>query len=1534
MPHTGHLSLEKLEPESLNLLSEQERAHLATCPQCRIEARLLREAFGVGVRTDTSAPHPHSGHDLACQIASQASDVLRVLSGISSGHGELSAVHPLARFHRTRWLGTGPNCVVFAVRDRDNGQRLAIKVLRSFDPTWLDHFRKAYERFSSVEHPNFAGIQQCWLSNQPAYCSVKLLQGDALIDALRRTSNWRQATAPAFDPIQVRHSFHQLAGVLSTLHRDGFVHGNLKPTNVFLEPNGRVVLTDAGCHSLTSTSDPYRAPENTGRAGRSSTDDWYALGALLCQALSGWLPTEIRRPELLDLLRLHAEDEVDLVDLCRQLTDPDPKKRPSPDDVTDCLSAQTLPTLDDPEMSGQTGLGRDTATMLGKGQAQAEPPKRFGAYLVERELGRGGMGVVYRCRHRDSGAPVAVKTVRVFRKQALSGIRSEIQALARANHPGVVRILDQGVQDGASWYAMPILEGVTLRRFGPTQDWQDSIGGTPDESALLKVLSVIHGVCSTLAHLHPKGLIHRDLKPNNILIKPGGDPVLVDFGLSANFGGTINREVLETNPTMAGTVPYMAPEQIRGELVDARADLYALGCIIYELVTGNPPFAGSSMLETLSRHLTETPRPPSEIVSEIPSELETIILRLLSKRSQERLGYAEDVANMLLEIGAQPVYSLPEGGRVYLYRSQLFGREAEFAAVDRCLTAAEDGIGSLLLIGGESGIGKTRFAMEVAKHATRRGFFVHTGECLKMGVSKMDPAAGVPLRPLRSSLQAMVDRCRDLGPSEESRLFRGRGNVLAQYHPPIGELPSQKTFGTPATLPADAARQRLLSYLAETYCALSEKGPLALILDDLGWADDLTIDFLRFLVQSGRLEQDPICIIGTYRTEETDAPLGQLESDRVITVKLTRLEDHAVSEMINEMLAWNQNAEVPIRLLAQYSEGNPFFVAEYLSVAIAEGWLRRDAGGGWTLGDAPDSESGAYPLPIPQSIEELVDRRISTLSDNGREILITAAVIGRQIDTPLLERAMPPDTDFVLGLDELVKQKTLEETDEGLSFAHDKIREGAYQTLSRSRQRELHRNVALAMETLGDEECHKRAAQLAHHWDKGGDAARAIEHYQLAAHQAKDSFSHKEARRLFRRLIDLWEPPNRLRIEAKCELAAEVLSFVGRGKEAIDLCRSGLEEANQLDDESIQAKCLHTLANLLNDIGEFDEAEKYGERALTCFRNIGDPKWEALTLSNLGRSHFARGLPQALDVCEQALAMQQQIGDWRSAGRTMNRIAGIWKDRGESARACELFKEALQVVRRVQDHQGEGMVICNLGITYLGMGHYEKAEKTFEKALAAHREIGHRVSEGITTMYQGVLSKEHGRLDEALRRFEEALTIHREINNRRWEGVACAHLAELHIEVGHPDKARLELDQALNIHRQLNDRTMAIDTLCHIAALERLTTGQLDVTERLLDEADALANQVENQLAVVQYLCERGYLLLAKGEKPVTVLEKIEKLMAESKDETGSTTHELIVAFLATVAAFEAARPLFRGQLRDQIPAGLRQWLKLNPSPE
>lgn len=267
-------------------------------------------------------------------------------------------------------------------------------------------------------------------------------------------------------------------------------------------------------------------------------------------------------------------------------------------------------------------------------------------YVLEEELASGGMGALWLARDEVLGRSVAIKVLHDHLSkdaELLGRFRMEAVAAARLSHPGVVRVFDTGTSDGVVFIVMELVEGQTLA------DLLEERGAlTPGEAC-----SIAQGVLQALAHAHREDVIHRDVKPGNILVGRSDQVKLADFGIAkAAFG----EEDLTTTGNLLGTSRYLSPEQVSGGPVDARSDLYAVGVVLYEMLTGRPPFVAETHIATATMRLTNDPQPPGSLKPGIPRRLEAVVMKALSRDPAGRYGSAEEMSSALDDAspGAEP----------------------------------------------------------------------------------------------------------------------------------------------------------------------------------------------------------------------------------------------------------------------------------------------------------------------------------------------------------------------------------------------------------------------------------------------------------------------------------------------------------------------------------------------------------------------------------------------------------------------------------------------------------------------------------------------------------------------------------------------------------------------------------------------------------------------------------------------------------------------------------------------------------------
>jgi predicted ATPase len=1229
------------------------------------------------------------------------------------------------------------------------------------------------------------------------------------------------------------------------------------------------------------------------------------------------------------------------------------------------------------------------------------------------------MGVVYRAQHSGTGARVALKTVHVPRAALLQSIRREIHALLRLSHPGVVRVLDAGLDDELPWYAMELLEGPDLG-----EAWRARLGGQrprvlPD-AALRELLGIVRRLCEALAYLHGEGIVHRDLKPGNVFVLAGDRPVLVDFGLASRLVGASGREALQAVAEAGGTLGYMAPEQGRGQLVDARADLYSLGCMLYELLAGRPPFVGDNPVQVLWQHFEQEARPLSELVEGVPGEIEDLVLRLLAKDPRERIGHADDVAAALAALGAQDGSSgAGLRPRPYLYRSGFVGRRQVMERLRRRLEALQQGSGGLVLLGGESGAGKTRLAVELGREAARLKLQVFAGECL---------AGEAPaLASLRGTLRIAADHCREAGRDETQRVLGPWVRLLARYEPLLATLPGVADLPEPAELPGSAGRLRLFFTLTGALVALGQGKPVLLLLDDLQWADELTISFLDFLQRGRRVEALPLLVVGTYRSEhrseELQGLLGRCSPSQI--VMLEPLDEQAVAEMAGEMLGMDRPPALFGRILASRSEGNPFFVSEYLHAAVAEALLYRDESGHWQAAEPAavrTAEEAYASLPLPRSIRELVERRLEGLPAGSRALVEAAAVVGRQAPIELLQRMLGTrHTELFEASSETLRWHILEEIEpdpaqrtSALRFRHDQLREVALERLAPERKAALHRAAAEAMEQIETVVRDERLAELAQHWEAAGEPVRARSRYLTAAQRARGRNLHGEAVRLYRAYLRLVDMPDADSLQARCDLIDSLDHFGATAGELLEEQTRALDEARLLGDRRSEGRCLKLMARLYNLSGRMDEADTFFEKALAVARETGDRLLEGATLDNYASLRRSQGrMGEAWDLYSQALQIHRELLNRVFEGATVGNLAALLHTQGRMDEARPLYEEALDLHRETGSRRWEGHVLTNLGLLHKQQGRMAEAQTLYEQALANHQQIG----DGGASFVLSCLADLHGRqgrLDQARGLYEKVLELSREFGDPCFEGRTLYNLGDVHQALGQPEEARVLYEQALELHRSVADRPFEGFTLAGMASLhfeqgrleeadqvygeaierlhavnnrskegevlgqhalvrlaqgnvaeartlcgqalalaretseplnealalvsaarmERLGGGELEEASRLAREALARMRAIGERLELGPCLCEAGHAELALGRSAKRCLAEARRLVEELELGPRSARMRAVETLAHAQEAFEASRPLLRGQCPEDVPPALRSLHEGDAQPE
>jgi len=944
------------------------------------------------------------------------------------------------------------------------------------------------------------------------------------------------------------------------------------------------------------------------------------------------------------------------------------------------------------------------------------------------------MGTVHIAEHRDTGERVALKTVSGGSATALTALRREIYVLDALDHPGIVRIVGHDLHEGVPWYAMEWVRGRSLREICPRRPidvskdtisdstwWTAGLGETeaPTEHAPLsvgrrfwtleqdkRVLPVARAICQALSYLHGRGLLHGDLKPDNILLRPDQSPVLVDFGLQSRFHRDLSREALEM-PRRAGTGYYLAPELIRHQLPDARADLYALGCVLYELITGQPPFLGKIEQVTWQQLYSE-PTPLSDRVDDVPPVLASVVMRLLEKRPQDRFGYASDVFRALSE-GEDEASGSP-----YLYRSAFIARERELDAVaDRVAS----GKGGVLLIVGQSGTGKTRLALEGAGAGRKKGTSIASGVCFDHDAR--------PLEPFRPILQRLADRCRAAGPEGVAATLGDRAAILGRFEPSLIDLPGHRVEvrSAPATQVTAALRE-----------VLDTQGTV-LLLDDIQWADGLSIEFLRS--EAENLQR--MVVVATVRVEEAADVLAVLDGIAgVARIDVAPLDREAIGAIAGEMLALDQVPDAFADFLYQHSEGNPLYVAEYLRSAMDAGLLNRSAGvwelGGHGLGRVED-------LPFPNTLRDLLARRLDGLGEGARKLAEVAAVIdGEMSQEPLILAADLEPAAAALALRELHTRQIIEKTGAGVvQLTHGKIGEvlrdrwtndtraalilSAAEALNEAalalfKEQDIRKSMSM---TLRCEELYGQVLPEDDPRLAENATALAMLSWQLGDLEAAQGHAERSLE-----IVNEPVPDRPMLLPMLLNNLAVVLKNRGRYGACEGLYRRCLAlNRDALGDQHLHvAHTLDNLAQLLQVLGRYSEAQEAAEESVERGIEIlgADHPMVAYSLNNLACIQVKLHSPAAgLKLHERALAIREAAlsPDHPTVAFSLNHLGNLHRILGNRDLGEQMMMRALAITEGVcgPDHYNTAQVLHNLAHLRFADGEIDEARAHGRRAL-------------------------------------------------------------------------------------------------------------------------------------------------------------------------------------------------------------------------
>jgi tetratricopeptide (TPR) repeat protein len=807
-----------------------------------------------------------------------------------------------------------------------------------------------------------------------------------------------------------------------------------------------------------------------------------------------------------------------------------------------------------------------------------------GRYQVKRFLGEGGKKKVYLVHDTLLDRDVAFALIKTEKLDDASRTRvsREAQVMGRlGDHPNIMTIHDMGEHEGQPYIVVPVMPG------GDVEGLIEK--ATDHRLPLDKAVDIAKAVCRGLEYAHSKGITHRDIKPSNVWLSADGTVKIGDFGLAV----TVDLSRLTQPGMMVGTVTYMPPEQAMGGKVTAKADLYSLGAMLYEMVTGRPPFVGDDSIAIIGQHINTPPVSPTWHRADLTPALETLILQLLEKDPEKRPKSATVVFQALEAIEAGKVKKEPSKeapAENPLYRRVFVGREPELKQLQSAFDGAISGQGALMMVTGEPGIGKTALCEQLSTYVTLRGGRTLVGHCYEAG------SLSLPYLAFVEALRSYV-LTRDV---KDLREELGSGAVdVARI---ISEIRERLKIKLRPQKDPEEERYRLLQAVSEFLSNAANVQPMMVVLEDLHDADKGTLEMLTHV--SRNLAGARLLIVGTYRDVEVDrshplsAALAELR--RVSTYGRVLLRGLNADE-VRRMLESITRESVPWGLaeaVHRQTEGNPLFVQEVVRYVAEEGLITRKDGGWRPTKDTP------LEMSIPEGLRDVIGKRLSLLSPECNQLLAVASVIGREFALETLKAVAGINEDvFVNALKEAVRLSVLEERSQRgvvrYRFTHAFFRQTLYEEMIAPQRLKLHRQVARSLETLYAKHLEERATELAEHFSHSTDPtdlAKAVSYAEMAARKATDVYAYGEAVRLLEQALKVQEVLNLEDKAKRCDLL-------------LNLCEAELLAGELQHILNVEAPAALSLAE---DISDSKRASLVCESAIIAISFLGGglpPAW-------------------------------------------------------------------------------------------------------------------------------------------------------------------------------------------------------------------------------------------------------------------------------------------------------------------------------------
>jgi tetratricopeptide (TPR) repeat protein/predicted Ser/Thr protein kinase len=1080
-------------------------------------------------------------------------------------------------------------------------------------------------------------------------------------------------------------------------------------------------------------------------------------------------------------------------------------------------------------------------------------------------LGEGGMGTVYKAVDTRDGKTVALK---VLSRQSLLDeeikrrFLREASAGARLMHPNIVKIYEVGEEEGEHFISMELVEGRTL---------QQVLKQGPVNAA--EVVKIGIAVGEALREAHKTGIVHRDIKAANIMVTAVGQVKVMDFGLAK----IQNASMLTREGEMLGTVTYMSPEQATGETVDHRTDIFSLGVVLYELLTGKLPFGDQYDMAVVYSILNRDPVGIRETYPEVPEALEKIVFKALRKDLQHRYQNVEELLGDLRRVkafldgkrdimpsgvelvaGADLDESGPEashftGGPRAGFEAKLAGRDEELEKLKSILRKADSGEGHTVFVAGEAGIGKSKLVAELETYA-------RTIKIRPINCRCVFREGNLPYRPFVEAIRDIFT-ARGLTTAEDMLTYFGTRSPSVIPH-----LAVLRLFLNVATTESTSllSKDQLWEAILRLIEAISRERALLFFIDDLQWADEETLRLLQYL--SRNTTHMALLILGTYRPEDVSGgksgrahPLRDIEQEmlreRCLTViSLERLKEADVRRMISSLFPNAEFGRTFADSVYRESEGNPLFVMEIMKLLKIEGVIQNEAGTYRLRGDFET-------MSMPSRIQDIVVRRVVRLDRNEREILEIGAVEGEIFHSDTVSHCLESHRLTVLRKLQSLERDyhIIHAQGKVYKFDHAKIREALYDSITPELRNEYHRMIGeFLASTYGDDQ--QLAPNIAHHFLEGGEEEKALPYLITGGERAQAFFAnqqaihfYEEALRISRAMVRTHPGGVRTQKETVLEGLGDVYSFIGNHDRALENYQELLSAT-----ESAPVK----RAELLQKMGHVHLSKGDNEKTLATLilaeeaLKAADPGAArgpeadsvrgkaAITRARVFKSRGEYN--EAIQLIEEGLRALGSEGHLHERADAFNDLGNIFEDRSEYARAEEMFRKSLTLREEIADKRGIAVTYNNLANIFCGQGDYANAAAMLTKSLQLMKEIGFRVGIAGTSNNLSTIYQDQGRYQESLEMNKKCLQVREEMGDRPGIAMSYGNMGFVNLDMGEYGAAKEYLEKSVRLQEEIGMKTLISATISWLG-LAYAGLGDIDKGIELALKAVSLGEEMHQK---------------------------------------------------------------------------------------